>query len=147
MAFHNDLLEQALHLALRDRKRPKQASLRRAVSTAYYALFHLLVSEAVGSWKVKYQRPSLARAFDHGRMKSASLKCKSANTDLRAVASAFVELQQSRHLTDYDNAKMWTRVETIELIDMAAGAFKDWTAVRGQRMAQDFLLSLLIDRK
>jgi len=41
MAFPNDLLEQAKHLAIREKKRPRQASLRRAVSTAYYALFHL----------------------------------------------------------------------------------------------------------
>jgi uncharacterized protein (UPF0332 family) len=45
VAFADDLLEQALHLANRERKGPRQASLRRAVSTAYYALFHLLISE------------------------------------------------------------------------------------------------------
>jgi hypothetical protein len=32
------------------KRRSKQASLRRAVSTAYYALFHLLIDEAVGKW-------------------------------------------------------------------------------------------------
>ena len=47
MPFPEDLLEQAKHLASRERTKPKQASLRRAVSTAYYALFHLLISEAV----------------------------------------------------------------------------------------------------
>ncbi len=48
MAYPDDLLEQAQHLAQREPKRPKQASLRRAISSAYYALFHLLISEAVG---------------------------------------------------------------------------------------------------
>jgi hypothetical protein len=38
MSFADDLLEQAYHLANRESKKPKQASLRRAVSTAYYAL-------------------------------------------------------------------------------------------------------------
>ena len=47
MAYPEDLLEQANHLARREPKRPKQASLRRAVSTAYYALFHLLIGQAV----------------------------------------------------------------------------------------------------
>ena len=42
MSLATDLLEQADHLARRERKRPKQASLRRAVSAAYYGLFHLL---------------------------------------------------------------------------------------------------------
>src|SRR5947209_5185965 len=69
MAFADDLLEQAYHLANMDIGRPKQASLRRAVSTAYYALFHLLIDEAVGNWSVIRQRSILARMFDHGKMK------------------------------------------------------------------------------
>ncbi len=48
MAFHDDLLEQANHLARRERGRPRQASLRRAVSSAYYALFHLLIEPGNG---------------------------------------------------------------------------------------------------
>lgn len=42
--LHEQLLSQAEHLARKDRTpNPPQASLRRAVSAAYYALFHLLV--------------------------------------------------------------------------------------------------------
>jgi hypothetical protein len=40
MSLHADLLEQAEHLAQLDPTRPKQANLRRAVSSAYYALIH-----------------------------------------------------------------------------------------------------------
>lgn len=69
MAFADDLLEQAYHLANLESDEPKQASLRRAVSTAYYALFHLLIDEAVGNWGVTRQRSILARTFDHGKMK------------------------------------------------------------------------------
>lgn len=36
------LLEQAEHLLDVDPRKPKQASLRRAMSAAYYSLFHLL---------------------------------------------------------------------------------------------------------
>jgi hypothetical protein len=70
MPFADDLLEQAYHLANREPEDPKQASLRRAVSTAYYALFHLLIEEAVGNWGVARQRSILARTFEHGKMKS-----------------------------------------------------------------------------
>ena len=42
----HDLLEQAVRLAKLDVKKPKQANLRRAISSAYYALFHMLVDEA-----------------------------------------------------------------------------------------------------
>jgi len=72
MPFAEDLLEQAHHLVRRERTRPKQASLRRAVSTAYYALFHLLIREAARNWKRADQRRALARTFDHSRMKKAS---------------------------------------------------------------------------
>jgi hypothetical protein len=72
MALADDLLEQAKHLANREPKRPRQASLRRAVSTAYYSVFHLLISAAVSNWKGIEQRSSLARGFDHKTMKQAS---------------------------------------------------------------------------
>ena len=147
MPFPEDLLEQASHLARRDRNRPKQASLRRAISTAYYALFHLLVSEAVGYWKLKGQRPALARAFDHGKMKHASNGCKSADPNLQKVADAFVELQQARHLADYDGGKIWTRVESIYHINLAKYAFSSWGRIRDQGPAQDYLLSMLVSRR
>ena len=38
MSLHQDLLAQARHLLRKEPRRPKQASLRRAVSAAYYAL-------------------------------------------------------------------------------------------------------------
>jgi hypothetical protein len=73
MALHHDLLEQANHLATREPKKPKQASLRRAVSTAYYALFHLLVSE--GANRISPNKPEglnfvVRRAFNHGEMRN-----------------------------------------------------------------------------
>jgi hypothetical protein len=57
MPFADDLLEQAHHLVTREEGEPKQASLRRAVSTAYYALFHLLIDEAVSQWAATTQHP------------------------------------------------------------------------------------------
>jgi uncharacterized protein (UPF0332 family) len=62
MAYHDDLLRQALQLIHQEPRNPKQASLRRAVSTAYYALFHLLISEAVANWKRVNLRAALGRA-------------------------------------------------------------------------------------
>jgi len=53
MSFADDLLEQSYDLAHKEPANPKQASLRRAVSTAYYALFHLLIDEAVSKWAVE----------------------------------------------------------------------------------------------
>jgi hypothetical protein len=67
MPFPEDLLQLAYDLAAPTD--PKQANFRRAVSTAYYALFHLLIDEAVGKWAVERQRSILARTFDHAKMK------------------------------------------------------------------------------
>ena len=72
MGLPEDLLEQAGHLARRERKRPRQASLRRAVSAAYYALFHLLTSEAanlIGPAAPPGLRQQVRRAFAHREMK------------------------------------------------------------------------------
>jgi uncharacterized protein (UPF0332 family) len=128
--------------------RPKQANLRRAVSTAYYALFHLLVSEAVSYWKLERQRSLLARSFEHSKMKGACKNRKSQNAGVQAIAEAFVDLQQARHLADYDNATSWTRLEVLTHIDGAKVAFEMWDKVKEQNAAQDFLLSLFTsDRK
>jgi hypothetical protein len=41
--MHDDLFAQAEMLAKVDATKPKQVNLRRAVSSAYYAVFHYLV--------------------------------------------------------------------------------------------------------
>ena len=63
MRLHDGLLEQAQHLLRREKRRPKQASLRRAISTAYYALFHLLVFDAARVFLGSIKDQSLQRAF------------------------------------------------------------------------------------
>lgn len=46
MAYHDELLEQAKELVHKNPNNPTQADLRRSVSSAYYALSHLLIFEA-----------------------------------------------------------------------------------------------------
>jgi uncharacterized protein (UPF0332 family) len=72
MVYADDLLELAQHLANLEPTNPRQACLRRSVSTAYYALFHLLIAEATSNWKHTELRSELGRLFGHGKMKSAS---------------------------------------------------------------------------
>lgn len=71
MSLPNELLELARELVERPPANPTQARLRRAVSTAYYALFHLLIDEAVSKWPIERHRNILARTFNHGAMKKA----------------------------------------------------------------------------
>src|SRR5271154_6194951 len=66
-----DLLNLARHLVDRNPGAPIEADLRRAVSTAYYALYHLLVEAATGQLvAVHALRPRFARSFDHKIMKT-----------------------------------------------------------------------------
>jgi hypothetical protein len=50
MGLAQDLLQQADHLVAYEGVNPSQASLRRSVSTAYYALFGLLIEHAAPRW-------------------------------------------------------------------------------------------------
>ena len=128
--------------------------MRRAVSAAYYALFHLLTSEAAGNWKNINQQVRFARMFDHGKMKSASSKISNRKAlpdpalvtifdNLKLVADNFVTLQQQRHSADYDNSKIWSRTQVFEAIIQAQDAMKAWMIIRSDGMAQDFLFDFL----
>ena len=155
MPFADHLLEQAQLLAKLDKKRPRQASLRRAVSTAYYALFHLLTTAAVANWKKPRQRAALARAFEHRKMNDACTKTRGKQfpnpnhasvRHLRTIANTFIQLQQYRHTADYDNSKRWTRTEVLAHIELAAAAFDSWNVIAKETIAEDFLPQLLIQR-
>lgn len=155
MSYHEELLSLALDLT-DSQKNATQAELRRAVSTAYYALFHLLVAEAALNWSRDSSRSALARMFDHGLMKRLSDKTADPKAmpfrgedagvvaRLRAVAEAFVRLQDNRHIADYDNGKTWNRSQALYEVYTAADAFMDWKAIRHTDIAQEYLVSLLI---
>src|SRR5580704_8659638 len=115
MAYHDDLLKQAIDLIHKDASNPTQADLRRAVSTAYYALFHLLISETTLNWNRASSRNMLGRMFDHSLMKKVADSRRMPFTGedigvvsgLRLLAKAFVDLQDLRHTADYDNGVPW----------------------------------------
>ena len=169
MTLYGDLLEQARHLATREKKRPRQASLRRSISAAYYGLFHMLISDAVGLL-LPGGSPNLRlrayRAFSHGEMRKAcegfvngnvinsasrtnllNLIVPPINNDLRAVARAFVDLQEARHAADYDMMQTYKRVSVLVRIEQAEQAARDWQKVRKSDQARVFLAALFLDAK
>ncbi len=92
-------------------KRPRQASLRRAISAAYYALFHFLIDRAThfmisGNARASL-RNQLSRCFEHGQMKTAAqafakeqgpwvgVSAGPVPANLKSIATAFVDLQQA----------------------------------------------------
>jgi hypothetical protein len=160
MPFADDMLGLARDLAGRESETLREVTLRRAVSTAYYALFHLLISEATLNWRQVELRPALGRVFDHGKMRSASeTKCGELNAYFKKnpqegpelairvflyiVANTFVEAQQWRNAADYDTSKKWTQTEALDQIASVSRAFECWSRIRDEPVAQAYLVSLL----
>jgi len=111
-----DLVKVAIDLATAVNHKPKQSHLRRATSTAYYALFHCLANNCADSivgrgasygrraWRQSY------RALQHGFAKSA---CDSNSGKMKPIlerfpveiqdfAYLFYNMQIKRHEADYD---------------------------------------------
>jgi uncharacterized protein (UPF0332 family) len=118
-------------------RRPNQACLRRAISSAYYAMFHSLahscadtfigktnVARSTNAWQRTY------RSLEHGVAKNA---CNSSDVPtlfsqkIQDFASIFVTMQQLRHDADYDPNKRFKKSEVLVLIsqvEIAITAFE-----------------------
>lgn len=161
------LLEQATHLARRERTRPRQASLRRAVSTAYYAFFHFLIREALRQIGPNLSEENFNRAyrwFNHGTMSSVArafsqevvripnskdVLLHKNDPWIRFIAKNFAELQDLRHLADYDPSAVFSRTEVQNKICRVEDTFEIWRQekIRKSPEANTFLLSLLLWEK
>ncbi|HEX4154150.1 MAG TPA: hypothetical protein VHY48_00930 [Acidobacteriaceae bacterium] len=159
MSLAHDLLLQAHLLASLDPRRPKQANLRRAVSAAYYALFHLLLeesSQALAGVRVTGLAPRVSRAFTHVDMRKACLAfiaqppqapldgllVHPISHNLRLIAERFIKLQELRHSADYDTTTSFSKVETLALIGSTQIAFAAWRSIRTTDEASIFLAAL-----
>ena len=122
MSLATDLLDQASILSGLDPMEPKQASLRRAISAAYYSLFHLLIDDG-------------ARRIT--------------TNPLIRVCNTFVDLQSLRHSADYNTAISFKSAEVVVAISRAQAAHQDWALLNSSDNATVFLLQsakLLPDR-
>ena len=133
----NDLIAVARTLATggnaSNRHGATDTELRKAVSCAYYAIFHTLcrayadvmVGPRAGSqleqelWNMAY------RTIDHGPARG---KCNDAgsmrrfNQDIRKFAVRLVDLQRYRHEADYDPGATFTQTQANQIIDDAEDA-------------------------
>ncbi len=120
------LLEQADRLiASAGKGTPRQADLRRAISTAYYAVFHSVLTGAADCFAGRASRNTsnyalIYRSVDHRPLRTACEVLKRATPPQRlpekysryepvggfgeivAVAAAVVELNEKRQEADYD---------------------------------------------
>lgn len=155
------LLEIADHLASgrigTQRGRPRQAELRRAASTTYYALFHALARSAAdllvgnrSSTRTRRAWRQTYRALDHGRIKR---QCSERRTkrvlasfpqEIQDFADQFVRMQRVRHLADYDPSEQFTRRSVAQLIEAARSTIAEFQNVaRDDRRA--FAVFVLFD--
>ena len=135
MIWWEDWIEQAEALAVKERGKPKEASLRRAVSTAYYALFHEL-NRTVANSLARFSSPwsvyaLIYRAIDHQTARRLFERARRPDSDeLRAIGSpiadigeVFIRLQVERHRADYDPEPYpHGRYDVLEMIAQAKDA-------------------------
>jgi hypothetical protein len=119
---------------------PRNTNLRRATSSAYYALFHA-IGLAVASGELpnasEAERHGYARYVTHTAVKQVCnwisgetpplhlrdiVDRLRSNQQLSAVASAFVALQEQRDAADYDHQADFTRPATLGYLGRARRA-------------------------
>ena len=113
---------------------PSQTDMRRAISTAYYAVFHTLAvsnAELIAgqpqSNMSSYAWERVYRRLDHGRARNnlcAVLNLLSSNGE--NFARAFIDLQDLRQEADYDPNFSVTRTRALNIIAQAETAIRDF---------------------
>lgn len=142
--------------------RPTDASLRRAVSTAYYAVFHAVLRSgadrffgASRSGEAGYAL--IYRAYDHGRMRrgcedvsraTLTLQQRSLfgrptfDPRLRDFAISFIRLQVLRHQADYDPRVTFSQSAVTAIIDEAERAIASFATAPDDERSD--LLALML---
>ena len=144
------LLQLATDLAEINPRRPRRTDLCRAVSTAYYAMFHCLASNcadrlagragAVGNrsmWRRVYRAP------EH---RQAKARCESMPSSfpasVRHFGRAFATLQEKRHFADYDPDYRIGKSEVVTDIHRARTAIDRFLEAPAN-IRRDFALQVL----
>jgi hypothetical protein len=157
MAYHDELLAHALTLV---HVQPQsELSLRRAVSSAYYAVFHLLIFEATEHWDNNALRATLGRAYDHGLMKAASNRILNGQEfpytnenpavvkELKDIAQGFSQLQEDRHFADYNLTKPLDPSDALRQVKVAERIFTTLLTIKVEQIVQEYLTLLLVKKR
>lgn len=162
MADPSELLAAARLLV--DGGPPTDAQLRRAVSTAYYAVFHYILRAAADRFMGRAEAASagyalLYRSFDHRHMKTVCgalrastlrerfrrhLRRDSVSVEVQDFAGAFEELQDARHTADYDPVASLVISDVMALIQAAVVAMNTFDRVSPDEKSD--VLALLMVR-
>jgi uncharacterized protein (UPF0332 family) len=115
-------------------RRPRQSDLKRAVSTAYYAMFHALCRNCadclIGGTNSDRSAPAWRQAYravEHGFAKKQCARkgvISKFPKEIEDFAAQFKTLQEKRHSADYDPASRFNRSDVETAIDTAELAIK-----------------------
>lgn len=148
-------------------RQPTEDALRRGVSTAYYALFHLLTQAAARELCGPEEQFvfAAARWFDHTTMAQVcglfrgnnlhkeifpgeeNLPHPTPRQDLVNVAQAFIELQKARHDADYNARQPFNATDARQKVETAREALDAWSGASEDPWRRVFLLALLVGKK
>ena len=148
-----DLIQTARRLTESGAPQPTQADLRRAVGTAYYALFHCLAADAAdlltGASPGSPEWHQVYRALEHGKARGACQQhgaLRAFPMDIRRFAEAFVELQKARQQADYAHEGQYSRLRVLAMIDAAEDAIVQFEQAEA-RHRRSFAVHVLFKRR
>ena len=122
------LLDIAKQLAQGQRAgRPREVELRRAISTAYYAIFHMLAgccanmlvgatrsARSQQAWRQTY------RALQHGQVKKRCMQnqdiMRKFPQEIQDFGARFIAMQKQRERADYDPLETFFRTSVLQRI-------------------------------
>ncbi len=157
MAYHDELMAHALNLI--HSSPPTDLTLRRAVSAAYYAVFHLLIFESVQHWDNAALRVVLGRAYDHSLMRTTSNRILDSrefpytNEDpkivaaLKDIAREFSQLQLDRHFADYNLTEPLDPGAALSQVKRAEKIFLTLPMIKHHQIVQEYLTLLLVKNR
>lgn len=119
--------------------RPRQADLRRALSAAYYAMFHALAqccadtlvgatraSRSQSAWTQTY------RALEHGYAKNQCVRAtgnREFPLGVRNFSRSFVRMQRLRQMADYAPDSDFSRSDVLQLVANVESHIADFDSV------------------
>jgi len=59
----------------------------------------------------------------------------------------FVDLQERRHVADYDNYRQWNVTQVQEVLESVEVAFVLWGTIRTDSMAGNYLLAMILSKQ
>lgn len=156
------LFEQADWLIARQSGRPRQVDIRRAISAAYYGLFHAIVTAAADQFVGVTNRDRshyglVYRSVDHKWLRDLCKEVQKPTLTNRfkpyeprhgfgqnivAFAIAAVELQEKRHAADYDVMVRMNQSDAALAIGTARAALRRFNGASKRRRVA--FLSLLL---